>query len=337
MLNFHKDHQNLVNVALLVFVLLSMGVAVIPANELASSNAPLPTMVPLTPSERRGLEVYVSEGCAACHTQQVRNIEMDKVWGDRPSIPSDYHYSKQRLDVWRQSPSLLGSERTGPDLTNIGKRQPGVQWHLLHLYDPRMVVQGSIMPRYTWLFEETATPEADAVVVPVPKDRLRDSSLVVVADQRAQDLVAYLLTLKQADMPGAGEPVFLPSPGRRADTKEDAAGSDLPDGGALYVQTCSACHGAEAKGLPGAFPALAGSPVVNDQDPTLMLTIILGGYDARPEFGVMPPQATQLTDMEIAAIATHVRSNFGNDAPATDPDAVKAVRSTVAPETALMP
>ena len=37
------------------------------------------------------------------------------------------------------------------------------------------------MPRYTWLFEETATPEADAVVVPVPKDRLRDSSLVVVA------------------------------------------------------------------------------------------------------------------------------------------------------------
>ena len=58
-----------------------------PANELASSNAPLPTMVPLTPSERRGLEVYVSEGCAACHTQQVRNIEMDKVWGDRPKHP----------------------------------------------------------------------------------------------------------------------------------------------------------------------------------------------------------------------------------------------------------
>ncbi|MEZ4790278.1 MAG: cbb3-type cytochrome c oxidase subunit II [Flavobacteriales bacterium] len=53
----------------------------------------------------------------------------------------------------------MGSERTGPDLTNIGKRQPGVQWHLLHLYDPRMV-QGSIMPRYPWLFEETATPAA---------------------------------------------------------------------------------------------------------------------------------------------------------------------------------
>ena len=65
--------------------------------------------------------------------------------------------------------------------------------------------------------------------------------------------MAYLLTLKQADMPGAGDPVFLPSPGRRADTKEDAAGSDLPDGGALYVQTCSACHGAEAKDCPAPF------------------------------------------------------------------------------------
>ncbi|MEZ4790279.1 MAG: hypothetical protein R2811_09705 [Flavobacteriales bacterium] len=94
-------------------------------------------------------------------------------------------------------------------------------------------------------------------VVPVPGERLGDSSPVVVADQRAQDLVAYLLTLKQADLPGAGDPVFLPSPGRRTEAKGDAGGSDLPDGGALFVQTCSACHGAEAKGLPGAFPALA--------------------------------------------------------------------------------
>lgn len=337
MLNFHKDHQNLVNVALVVFVLLSMGVAVIPANELALNNAPLPDLPPMTASERRGLVVYVAEGCAACHTQQVRNIEMDRMWGERPSIPSDYHYSKQRLDVWRQSPSLLGSERTGPDLTNTGRRQPGAQWHLLHLYDPRMVVKGSIMPRYLWLFEETDTPAEDAVVVPVPRERLRDSSRVLVATQRAQDLVAYLLTLKQAPMPGAGDPVFLPSPGGRTKATGPTEAGDLPNGADLFVQTCSACHGAEGKGLAGAFPPLAGSPVVNDPDPTLMLSIILGGYDARAEYGVMPAQAEQLSDVEIAAIANYLRSTFGNDAPATTTDAVRAVRSTVAPTTTLMP
>src|SRR3546814_12636951 len=75
--------------------------------------SPLPGQQPLTELEMKGLRVYIAEGCVACHTQQVRSIEMDKTWGDRPSIPSDYYYSKQRLDLWRQSPSLLGSERTG--------------------------------------------------------------------------------------------------------------------------------------------------------------------------------------------------------------------------------
>ena len=137
MLNLHKDHRNLVNIALVVFVLMSMGVAVTPASEMERT-APLPGMEPLTAAQRRGLQVYVAENCMACHTQQVRNIEMDETWGARPSMASDYYYSKQRLDVWRQSPSLLGSERTGPDLTNVGQRQPGDQWHLLHLYDPQL-------------------------------------------------------------------------------------------------------------------------------------------------------------------------------------------------------
>ncbi|MBX2977711.1 MAG: cbb3-type cytochrome c oxidase subunit II [Flavobacteriales bacterium] len=337
MFNFHKDHSNLVNVSLVVFVGLSVFVAVMPANDLATNNAPLPSMPRMTESERRGLAVYVSENCAACHTQQVRNIEMDKTWGDRPSLPSDYHYSKERQDVWRQSPSLLGSERTGPDLTNAGQRQPGELWHLLHLYDPRLVVKGSIMPRYGWLFEETTEPTPDAVVVPVPAERLRDSAHKVVATQRAIDLVAYLVSLKQAPLPDGTAPGFLPSPGRKESTASMTRPDALPDGGSLFVQTCSACHGAEGMGLPGAFPPLAGSAIVNDADPTLMISIILGGYDARAEYGVMPAQAEQLSDAEIAAIANYLRSSFSNDAPPTTTEAVKTLRSTVAPQTAILP
>lgn len=337
MLNFHKDHRNLVNVALLVFVLLSMGVAVMPASEM-EHNAPLPGMPEMTPAERRGLAVYVSENCAACHTQQVRNIAMDKTWGARPSVPSDYHYSKQRMDVWRQSPSLLGSERTGPDLTNVGQRQPGEQWHLLHLYDPRMVVKGSIMPRYGWLFEETAHPAKDAVIVPVPKDRLRDSSHVLVAKQEALDLVAYLIGLKQTPLPdGTPAPGFLPSPGRKEDAALTMSEGALPDGAEIFKGTCQACHQADAMGLAGAFPPLSGSAIVNDADPALMISIVLGGYDARAEYGVMPAQAEQLTDAQIAAVVSYIRSNFSNEAAAVTEDDVRTLRSTVAPQTMLVP
>src|SRR5690606_38982328 len=121
-------------------------------------NAPLPGMESPSAEVQRGLHIYIREGCVACHTQQVRNIEMDNVWGDRPSMPADYYYSKKRMDVWRQSPSLLGSERTGPDLTHVGSRQPSLDWHLLHLYNPRLVVGESVMPGYPWLFEEKMFP-----------------------------------------------------------------------------------------------------------------------------------------------------------------------------------
>lgn len=337
MFNFHKDHRNLVNVSLLVFVLLSMGVAIMPADGMRNT-APLPGMPEMTPAERRGLAVYVAENCAACHTQQVRNIEMDKTWGARPSVPSDYHYSKERMDVWRQSPSLLGSERTGPDLTNVGQRQPGEAWHLLHLYDPRMVVKGSIMPRYGWLFEETDRPADDAVIVPVPKERLRDTAHVLVAKQEALDLVAYLISLKQTPLPdGTPPPGFLPTPGRRTDATLTATADGLPDGAEIFKGTCQACHQADAQGLAGAFPPLAGSTIVNDADPALMISIILGGYDARPEYSAMPPQAEQLTDAEIAAVVSYVRGSFGNTATAVTEDEVRTLRSTVAPQTMLMP
>ncbi|HET8839779.1 MAG TPA: cbb3-type cytochrome c oxidase subunit II [Flavobacteriaceae bacterium] len=170
MFNFHKDLKMLMIVAGGIYLVLVFFVSIVPANDLAYVE-PLPTAEPLNDMERKGLEVYVAENCVACHTQQVRNIEMDKMWGDRPSIPSDFYYDKQRIDVWRQSPSLLGSERTGPDLTNIGKRQPSEAWHLLHLYNPRSVVDASIMPSYAWLFEEKDSTQIteDDVVLNVPK------------------------------------------------------------------------------------------------------------------------------------------------------------------------
>lgn len=331
MLNLHKNHRNLAGISLLVFAGLSTLIAVMPAYQMQAVQ-PLPSMQPLTDQELNGLKIYTEENCMACHTQQVRNIEMDKTWGERPSVPSDYYYSKMRPDVWRQSPSLLGSERTGPDLTNVGKRQPGKEWHLIHLYNPRIVVEESIMPRYPWLFEEKQADKVSEqdVVVAVPEIFLKNKTNKIVATQKVLDLVAYLQALKQAPI-GGGTPVdFIPS--LKKDVPAPVAGTQaasLPDGATLYMNTCAACHQADGNGLAGAFPPLAGSKIVNDENPEMLIRIILQGYDARPEYAVMVGFADQLANEEIAAIANHERSSWGNKATPITPDEVKKVREYI--------
>src|SRR3546814_4592504 len=103
-MNFHKNHRRLVVTSFTVFLLLSTSVAILPALQMQEQNAPLPGQQPLTELEMKGLRVYIAEGCVACHTQQVRSIEMDKTWGDRPSIPSDYYRSEEHTS---ELPSLM--------------------------------------------------------------------------------------------------------------------------------------------------------------------------------------------------------------------------------------
>lgn len=328
MLNFHKEHKNLVLTAFVVFVALSIIVAILPAFQMQETQ-PIPNQKPLTANERSGLDVYVSQNCMACHTQQVRNIEMDNMWGKRPSIPSDYFYSKQREDLWRQSPSLLGSERTGPDLTSIGARQPSKDWQLLHLYNPRSVVSASVMPSYSWLFEEVDSTfvKPEDVVVNVPKDYFNKPGKKIIASTEALNLVAYLGSLKQTELPDGRIEKFIPALKKiQAEGMSGSGDSGALNGENLFKQTCAACHQDNGKGIPGAFPPLAGSGIVNSEDPTMLIQIILGGYDAREDYGVMPPFGDQLSDAEIAAITTHERSSWGNDAPAVKEEDVKKIR-----------
>lgn len=338
MISLGKNHVLLTLVSFIGFVTLSVLIAVAPATTMQQSNAALPGTSPLTEAEQRGLRVYIREGCVACHTQQVRNIEMDNVWGTRPSIPADYYHSKQRLDVWRQTPSVLGSERTGPDLTSIGARNPSDTWHMMHLYNPRIVVPQSIMPSYPWLFVEKETAGADDVTLNVPP-AVNPGGKTIVASQDAKDLVAYLLSLKQPDLPVIEEN-FIPSR-RRAQAAGDksATGGQATaaiddgklDGASLYQANCAVCHQPNGEGLPGAFPPLKGSPIVNNDDPEIHIRIVLQGYDARPEYASMQPFGDLLTDAEIAAIVNFERSEWGNQATLVDEEKVKNVRSSVTP------
>lgn len=182
----------IVTVAAVVYGAFCIVMGVVPGTAM-SHLQPLPGVVPLNAQQNHGREIYVSEGCSYCHTQNIRPLAQDKVFG-RPSVGGDYVYD---------TPQLLGTERTGPDLTNIGLRQPSDVWQYIHLWDPRAVVHDSIMPRYTWLFQVKKNADPGDVTVPVPP-QFAPAGGVIVASQQAKDLVAYLKSLKQVPLTKAG-------------------------------------------------------------------------------------------------------------------------------------
>jgi cytochrome c oxidase cbb3-type subunit 2 len=329
-MEIYNNHKRLYIAAAVMFLALTLYAALIPAYRAQEDNSPLPNSKPLTEQETLGKAVFVKEGCIACHTQQVRNVDMDKVWGERPSVAADYARNT-RTDVWRNTANLLGSERTGPDLTNIGNRQPSKEWNLIHLYNPRSVVGQSIMPAYPWLFEVKDVAAVADVTVQVPEEYRKNIKGDIVATEDALNLVAYLQSLKQVSLPdGKPIPKFL-YPKQATPDLVGMSSKDEPalDGASLYAANCQSCHQANGEGLPGAFPPLKGSSIVLDPDPKTMITIIMKGYNGRAKegFAEMPPIGTNnnLKPEEIAAIVSHERTSWGNNAKKVTVDEVKAI------------
>lgn len=95
---------------------------------------------------RLGQVVYAREGCYECHTQQVRAGTYDvRRWG----AP---HRAREYDEPWHSTP-MVGARRVGPDLGREANRRSN-DWHAAHLYMPGVIVPGSIMPAFPWLFEE---------------------------------------------------------------------------------------------------------------------------------------------------------------------------------------
>lgn len=142
---------------------------------------------------RQGEQIYRANGCNYCHSQQVQfygfGADFERGWGGRngrvQSVNEDYLYDQ---------PVMLGSQRVGPDLANIGLRQTNETILLMHLYNPKSTMPQSVMPPYRFLFEKRdlkigAKPSVDALPIP----GLQGYEIVPTDDARA--LVAYLLSL----------------------------------------------------------------------------------------------------------------------------------------------
>lgn len=156
-------------------------------------------------------------------------------------------------------------------------------------------------------------------------------------------LAAALAALTLAACGGGGDKPADQAAAPAAATPSAAVASATPNvdsiGRAVYA-TCTTCHMVNGEGVAGAFPPLAGSSIVTGA-PEIPVAIILHGmmgpvtvkgatYD-----GMMTPWGPMFNDVQIAAVATYIRSQWGNSAPAVSPELVAKVRAATSSRTAM--
>ncbi len=205
-------------IASLVVILIGGLIEMVPTFLIKSNVPTISSVKPYTPLELIGRDIYIQEGCNACHTQMVRPFRSEtERYGE---------YSKAGEFVY-DHPFLWGSKRTGPDLAREGslKLKKPNSWHFKHFYDPRSVSPGSIMPAYPWLLEKsydttmTAAKIRAMITLGVPyeedyaavanedvmkqaneivadmKDQLEEEGFEVEPDREVVALIAYLQRL----------------------------------------------------------------------------------------------------------------------------------------------
>lgn len=198
----------------LFFFLSFLALGVYPAfslHEAIRRTTPAGVNLTLTASEQRGSHLYAVDGCAYCHSTQVRFTPAD-VW--RFGLPT------QAWETQNEYPQMWGTRRIGPDLARESGKRPA-DWQLVHLYDPRYIVPDSVMPSYPWLFH--GAPDRPT--------------------QNARDLVAFLNTLglAQAELhPAVKKNTYV--------LPVETSANDSEEGRQVFLANCSGCHGVHANG-----------------------------------------------------------------------------------------
>ena len=127
--------------------------------------------------------------------------DLARGWGKRRSVAEDFLFD---------ATVMPGSQRVGPDLANVGARLPDANWHLRHLYAPRLEVKGSTMPPYRFLFEKRKVggrPSPEALAL--PGELVPGAGYEIVPKPAAKALAAYLIN-RRADAPLFNAPLTLP-------------------------------------------------------------------------------------------------------------------------------
>jgi cytochrome c oxidase cbb3-type subunit 2/cytochrome c oxidase cbb3-type subunit I/II len=248
------------------FALSFLVLAILPGKELADEIkrvAPV-TMPTLTASEQRGRVIYGREGCAYCHTQQIRFLAADV---RRFGAPTEAWETKYDY------PQLWGTRRIGPDLSREFNLHPR-DWQLTHLYNPRLVVRESVMPPYPWLFSGSANqPTQEALDLLAYLQSLGHARQLSGFDQQT---LASSVQSATPDMAMPSEPSARATPptvpiaitggySLSAPVLHPASGPDdlqeeVSRGGTLFAANCASCHGSAGRGDGKASASLLPKP-----------------------------------------------------------------------------
>ena len=145
--HWHRRWERL-PVRFTVWVVVAVGVAslfeIIPTFLIKSNIPTISTVLPYTPLEVAGRDIYIAEGCYNCHSQMIRPIYAETQRYGEYSKPGEFVYDR---------PFQWGSRRIGPDLARVGVKNPSASWHYQHFLNPQQFTGGSIMPSYKHLVE----------------------------------------------------------------------------------------------------------------------------------------------------------------------------------------
>ena len=168
-----KIEKNINLMMVLIVVAISIGglIEIVPLMLSSDATEPYEGIKPYPALQLAGRDIYVREGCYACHSQQIRPFRSETERYGPYSVAGEFVYDR---------PFQFGSKRTGPDLARVGKRYSD-DWHRIHLINPRDVVPESNMPGYPWL--------ADAMIDgELMKSKLR--GLQILGDPYSDEEVA---------------------------------------------------------------------------------------------------------------------------------------------------
>jgi cytochrome c oxidase cbb3-type subunit 2 len=185
------------NFLMIVLILLAVSfgglVEIVPLFFQKSTTEPVTGVMPYTPLQLAGRDVYIREGCYNCHSQMIRPFRAETLrYG---------HYSVAGESVY-DHPFQWGSKRTGPDLARVGGKYSD-EWHRVHMNNPRDVVPESNMPEYPWLLKnmvDAAQVPANMsalrkVGVPYTDEEIAKASEEVTGKTEMQAVIAYLQVL----------------------------------------------------------------------------------------------------------------------------------------------